>query len=344
MKTYTISGASGTSAILVGEQLRNLAAHLPPAKLVIITDRNVERYYADRFPPAAVISLAPGEVSKSLATVEMIYDRLLELEADRTSFIVGIGGGVVCDIAGFAAATFMRGLRCAYVATSLLAQVDASVGGKNGVNLSGYKNLIGTFSQPQFVICDPLLLKTLPEKEILCGLAEVVKHALIRDAPLFDYLEKNDSQIQKLEAAAVERMVSDSVAIKSAIVNQDEKEGGLRRLLNFGHTFGHAIEHLNRMSHGEAVSIGMVIAVDISVSKGLLPISDADRIKQLLRRLNLPVRCDIDPARMIDAIRKDKKRESDAVHFILLRGIGEAVVQYIPLAEFQDFFKSKQNA
>jgi 3-dehydroquinate synthase len=139
-------------------------------------------------------------------------------------------------------------------------------------------------------------------------------------------------------------MVSDSVAIKSAIVNQDEKEGGLRRLLNFGHTFGHAIEHLNRMSHGEAVSIGMVIAVDISVSKGLLPISDADRIKQLLRRLNLPVRCDIDPARMIDAIRKDKKRESDAVHFILLRGIGEAVVQYIPLAEFQDFFKSKQNA
>ena len=139
-------------------------------------------------------------------------------------------------------------------------------------------------------------------------------------------------------------MVSDSVAIKSAIVNQDEKEGGLRRLLNFGHTFGHAIEHLNRISHGEAVSIGMVIAVDISVSKGLLPISDADRIKQLLRRLNLPVRCDIDPARMIDAIRKDKKRESDAVHFILLRGIGEAVVQHIPLAEFQDFFKSKQNA
>ena len=343
MKTYTISGASGTSTILVGEQLRNLAAHLPATKLVIITDRNVERYYADRFPPAAVISLAPGEASKSLATVEMIYGRLLELEVDRTSFIVGIGGGVVCDIAGFAAATFMRGLRCAYVATSLLAQVDASVGGKNGVNLGGYKNLVGTFSQPQFVICDPLLLKTLPEKEILCGLAEVVKHALIRDAELFGYLEKNDSQIQKLEAAAVERMVSDSVAIKSAIVNQDEKEGGLRRLLNFGHTFGHAIEHINRISHGEAVSIGMVIAVDISVRKGLLSVSDADRIKQLLNRLNLPVRCGIDPARMIDAVRKDKKRESDAVHFILLRGIGEAVVHHIPLAELQDFFESQGN-
>jgi 3-dehydroquinate synthase len=344
MQTYTIAGASGTSTILVGEQLRNLKAYLPAVKIVIITDRNVERYYADRFPSAAVISLEPGEASKSLATAETIYGRLLELEADRSSFIVGIGGGVVCDIAGFAAATFMRGLRCGYVATSLLAQVDASVGGKNGVNLGGYKNLVGTFNQPQFVICDPLLLKTLPEKEILCGLAEVVKHALIRDVDLFGYLENNGSRIQKLEADAVERMVSDSVAIKSAIVNQDEKEGGLRRLLNFGHTFGHAIEHIDRISHGEAVSIGMAIAVDISVSKGLLSVSDADRIKQLLRRLNLPVRCDIDPAHMIDAVRKDKKRESEAVHFILLRGIGEAVVQHIPLAEFQDFFKRQGNS
>lgn len=344
MKTYTISGASGTSTILVGEQLRSLAAHLPAAKVIIITDRNVERYYADQFPPAPVIALAAGEASKSLATVETIYGRLLELEADRTSFIVGIGGGVVCDIVGFAAASFMRGLRCGYVATSLLAQVDASVGGKNGVNFGGYKNLVGTFSQPQFVICDPLLLKTLPQKEILCGLAEVVKHALIRDADLFDYLEKNSSRIQKIEAAVVERMVSDSVAIKSAIVNQDEKEGGLRRLLNFGHTFGHAIEHIKRISHGEAVSIGMVIAVDISVRKGLLSVSDADRIKQLLRRLNLPVRCGIDPARMIDAVRKDKKRESDALHFILLRGVGEAVVHHIPLAELQGFFESQGNS
>lgn len=341
MKTYTISGVSGTSTILVGDKLQNLSAHLPAAKIIIITDGNVERYYADRFPPAPVISLAPGEASKSLATVETIYGRLLELEADRTNFIVGIGGGVVCDITGFAAATFMRGLRCGYVASSLLAQVDASVGGKNGVNFGGYKNLVGTFSQPQFVICDPLLLKTLPEKEILCGLAEVVKHALIRDADLFGYLEKNSARIQKLETDVVERMVSDSVAIKSAIVNQDEKEGGLRRLLNFGHTFGHAIEHLDRMSHGEAVSMGMAIAVDISVSKGLLSVSDADRIKQLMHRLNLPVRCDIDPAHMLAAVRKDKKREGDAVHFILLRGIGEAVVEQISLAELQDFFKSQ---
>lgn len=335
MKTYTIAGASGTSTILVGEQLQNLEAHLPAAKVVIITDRNVERYYADRFPPAPVIALAPGEASKSLATVETIYGRLLELEADRTSFIVAIGGGVVCDIAGFAAATFMRGLRCGYVPSTLLAQVDASVGGKNGVNFGGFKNLVGTFSQPRFVICDPLLLKSLPEKEVLCGLAEVVKHALIRDADLFGYLEKNSAPIQKLAAAAVERMVCDSVAIKSAIVNQDEKEGGLRRLLNFGHTFGHAIEHLRRISHGEAVSIGMAIAVDISMQKGLLGAAEATRIKQLLNSLKLPVRCPADPAQLIAAVGKDKKRESRSVHFVLLRGIGEAVIEKIALEELK---------
>ncbi|MFZ0133129.1 MAG: 3-dehydroquinate synthase [Desulfobacterales bacterium] len=333
MKTYTISAATGASMILVGEPLRNLTQHLPAGKAIIITDRNVERYYADRFPPAPVISLAPGEASKSLATVETIYARLLELEADRTAFVVGIGGGVVCDIAGFAAATFMRGLRCGYVASSLLAQVDASVGGKNGVNFGGYKNLVGTFSQPRFVLCDPALLKTLPEKEILCGLAEVVKHALIRDADLFGYLEKNGGRIQQLEEGAVERMVSDSVAIKSAIVNQDEKEGGLRRLLNFGHTFGHSAEHLLRISHGEAVSIGMAIAVDMSARKGLLQASVALRIKQLLANLGLPLRCPADPADMIAAVRKDKKRESDSVHFVLLRGIGEAVVEKIKLEE-----------
>ncbi|MFZ0242007.1 MAG: 3-dehydroquinate synthase [Desulfobacterales bacterium] len=335
MKTYTIAGASGTSTILVGERLQNLTAHLPAGKAVIITDHNVECHYAERFPPAPIIALAPGEAAKSLATVETIYTRLLELEADRTHVIVGIGGGVVCDIAGFTAATFMRGLRCGYVASTLLAQVDASVGGKNGVNLGGYKNLVGTFSQPRFVICDPALLQTLPEKEVLCGLAEVVKHAVIRDADLFGFLEQNGGRIQELEAGAVERMVSDSVAIKSAIVNQDEKEGGLRRLLNFGHTFGHAIEHLVRLSHGEAVSIGMAIAVDISARKGLLKTSTALRIKQLLARLKLPLRCPADPAAMIAAVRKDKKRESDGVHFVLLRDIGEAVVEKITLAELQ---------
>ena len=223
MITYRISGTTGTSTILIGEQLQNLAAHLPDRKPIIITDSNVGRLYAKNFPPAPVITLEPGEPSKSLTTIDKIYDRLLDLEADRSGFIVGIGGGVVCDIAGFVASTYMRGLRFGYVATSLLAQVDASVGGKNGVNYRGYKNLVGTFNQPEFVICDPHLLKTLPEKEVLCGLAEVVKHALIKDPALLVFLEQNGDGIRSLAADVIERLVSDSVAIKSAVVNQDEK-------------------------------------------------------------------------------------------------------------------------
>ena len=319
MKTYRISGTTGTSTILIGERLQNLAAHLPDRKPIIITDSNVGRLYAKNFPPAPVITLEPGEPSKSLATIDKIYDRLLDLEADRSGFIVGIGGGVVCDITGFVASTYMRGLRFGYVATSLLAQVDASVGGKNGVNYRGYKNLVGTFNQPEFVICDPHLLKTLPEREVLCGLAEVVKHALIKDPALLVFLEQNGDGIRSLTADVIERLVSDSVAIKSAVVNQDEKESGMRRILNFGHTFGHAVEHLQRLSHGEAVSIGMVLAVDISRHKGMLTTADVDRIKQLLEVLKLPIHCSADPARMIDAVRKDKKRENDLVHFVLLK-------------------------
>jgi 3-dehydroquinate synthase len=339
MKIYRISGTTGTSTILIGERLQNMTAHLPNQKPIIITDGNVGRLYAEKFPPAPVITLEPGELSKSLATIDRIYDRLLELEADRSSFIVGIGGGVVCDITGFVASTFMRGLRFGYVATSLLAQVDASVGGKNGVNYGGYKNLVGTFNQPEFVICDPQLLKTLPEKEVLCGLAEVVKHALIKDPALLAFLEQNSDGILRLAAGDIERLVSDSVTIKSTVVNQDERESGLRRILNFGHTFGHAVEHLQRISHGEAVSIGMVIAADISMRKGMLTANDVDRIKQLLERLKLPTAPAADPARMIDAVRKDKKRENDIVHFVLLDGIGQAVVEALPLADLEGYIE-----
>lgn len=335
MKTFHIRGATGTSTILVGERLQNLTAHLPVAKVAVITDRNVRHHHGGRFPDAPVIALEPGEAAKSLATVDSIYSRFLEWEMDRSSFVVGIGGGVVCDITGFAASTFMRGLRFGYVASTLLAQVDASVGGKNGVNFGGYKNLVGTFNQPDFVICDPRLLETLPPGELLCGLAEAVKHALIRDAGLFEYLERNRADGPELRPDVIEHLVSESVTIKSAVVNQDEKEGGLRRVLNFGHTFGHAVEHLSGLSHGQAVSIGMAIAVDISVLKGFLPAGEAARIKGLLTLLGLPVRCDLDPVRMIAAVRKDKKRERERIHFVLLRRIGAADIVGLAFDELE---------
>ena len=193
MKTLEIHGTTGKSTLLVGEKLENLHVHLPPFETVIITDENIRRLYGDQFPQGRIIEIGMGEGIKTLETVKNIFQELVEHEADRTVFIVGIGGGIVCDITGFAASTYLRGVRFGFVATTLLAQVDAGVGGKNGVNFSGYKNMVGVFNQPEFVICDPGVLKTLSKRDRGCGLAEVVKHAAIADDRLFNYLEKKPS-------------------------------------------------------------------------------------------------------------------------------------------------------
>ena len=335
MITHQIDGQSGRSSILIGESLKNLDQYLPPAKTVVITDTNVRKHHHALFPAAEVIELSCGEQTKSLETVRSIYSRLVEMEIDRSSFIVGIGGGVVCDVTGFVAATYMRGLRFGFVATTLLAQVDASVGGKNGINFNGYKNIIGMFKQPEFVICDPMLLTTLPEREILCGAAEIVKHALIRDASFMTYLETNCEELMQLKPEVINHVVSVSVAVKSAVVNKDEHEHGLRRILNFGHTFGHGLEKIQRISHGEAVAAGMVIAARISVKKGTLGDPDRKRIETLLKRLRLPIHVPVDRVELMDALKKDKKRQEEGVHFVLLDGIGKAVVEMISFKELE---------
>jgi 3-dehydroquinate synthase len=335
MKTYHITGAGGDSRIIVGDSLEQLHDNLSGKKVVVITDNRVRQLYGDRFPSAPVISIGIGEEHKVIDTVRDIYSGLLEREADRSSFILGIGGGIVCDVSGFAASTYMRGIRFGLVASTLLAQVDAAIGGKNGVNFNGYKNLVGTFNQPEFVICDPRWLATLPERELRCGLAEIIKHGLIGDPNLFNFIETHVENILKLDLDIYKTLVSDAVAVKVAVVNRDEKEAGERRILNFGHTFGHAIERTLQISHGEAVSIGMMIALDLSAKKGYLSADTVEKVGRLLQQLKLPIRCDVDPLAVIDAVRKDKKRESDAIHFVLLRGIGEAMVERVSLAELE---------
>ena len=265
METITINADSGPSRILIGERLANLQRYVPAARPIVITDVNVGKLYPLDSMAADVITIGTGEEIKTLDTVSDIYGRLISSGADRSAFLVGVGGGIVCDITGFVASTFLRGVRFGFVATTLLAQVDASVGGKNGVNFEGYKNMVGLFQQPEFVICDPEVLKTLPRKEISCGLAEIVKHAAIADTDLFAYIEKHVEDILALDRQAVEKLVQVSVRIKSSIVSRDETEQGARRLLNFGHTFGHAIEKVVGVPHGEAVSMGMVIASALSV-------------------------------------------------------------------------------
>ena len=335
MKILEIHGGTGDSIIAIGESLQNLQGYCNYEEMVIITDENVRRLYSNDFPGYEVIEIGTGEGAKSLDTVQAIYGRLVELEADRSSFIVGIGGGIVCDIAGFVASTYLRGVRFGFVPSTLLSQVDASVGGKNGVNFSGYKNMVGVFNQPEFVICDMRLLKTLPEKEILCGIAETVKHAAIADADLFSYLEEHYKKALELDTEAIEKCVYDSVLIKSRIVNRDEKEQGPRRKLNFGHTFGHALEKAAGLPHGEAVSSGMVAASALSARRGLLPEKDMERIEALLRNLKLPTRLQLDGKGVLDALRKDKKREGERIHFVLLHGIGNAVVEEIPMKELE---------
>ena len=331
MDRFTVRGLLGDSEILVGESLDRLAHYLPDKNVFLLTDENVERLYGHRLPDFPRMAVPAGEGAKTLDTVREIYTRLVGLSADRTWFLAGVGGGVVCDVAGFAASTFVRGIRFGFCATTLLAQVDASVGGKNGVNFLGYKNLVGTFNQPGFVICDPEVLSTLPPAERISGLAEVVKHAAIADGSLFEYLEANAAAARDLAPGAVRRMVLDSVRIKSAVVSADEREAGERKKLNFGHTLGHALEKATGNSHGEAVSAGMAAAARLSARLGLLPQGEAGRLTDLLSAMGLPLSLPADPAAVADALGRDKKRAGDTLDFVLLVGLGKAVVRPVPL-------------
>ncbi len=333
MRVLEIHGSTGDSRIVVGGDLRDLP--IPAEDAFIITDTNVRHHYQRYFPPCEVIEIRPGEGRKNLDTVRDIYERLVNLEADRFSFIVGIGGGVVCDIAGFVASTYMRGLRFGLVPSTLLSQADAGVGGKNGVNFGGHKNMVGVFNQPEFVFCDMNLLKTLPEKEILCGFAEIVKHGAIADPGLFSYLENHYPKAFDRDTRVMEKLVHDSILIKAAIVNRDEKEKGERRKLNFGHTIGHALEKTTGLSHGEAVSVGMAFAARLSEKRGYLSSTDRERIEGLLERLGLPTGIPIDGKSLLGVLRKDKKREGDRIHFVLLKGMGNAVVEEMPMDELE---------
>jgi len=335
MKSVELNTPIGNSVVLIGERLANIDRYLPAEKPIIITDTNVQKHWGDYFPAGDVIAIGTGEAVKTLDTVGSIYQRLLERGADRDSFILGIGGGVVCDVAGFVASTYMRGIRFGFVSTTLLSQVDASVGGKNGVNFQGYKNIVGVFSQPEFVICDHGLLATLPESEYFSGFAEVVKHGAIASEDHFAYLEDNWTAALEREARVIEKLVFDSVVIKSAVVNRDATEQGERRKLNFGHTIGHAIEKVLQVSHGEAVSAGMILACRVSEKKGYLRPSDTARLAGLLGKFRLPTRLEFSREAVFEAIGKDKKKGGDQLQFVLLDRIGKARVEELKIQELE---------
>ncbi|AQQ70768.1 3-dehydroquinate synthase [Limihaloglobus sulfuriphilus] len=340
MKELTVHAQSGGSRVLVGDFGGDFSRFVPEDKpAVIITDSNVAGIYAERFPDCPVITTVPGEENKTLGGLEKIYSGLLECGADRSWFILAVGGGIVCDTAGFAASTYMRGIDFGFISTTLLANIDASVGGKNGVNFHGYKNIVGVFSQPRFVVCDVSTLATLRESDYRCGLAEMIKHGAIRDARHFENIEDNMRGLLKRDISTVETLVYESVSIKAEVVAQDERESGLRKTLNFGHTFAHAIEKVCKLAHGQAVSVGMCIASRLSVEMGLLCEDKHQRLKGLIETAGLPVSLHEKASVLADAIAGDKKRHGGEIDFILLEDLGKAVIKPIPIARLQEIIR-----
>lgn len=270
--------------------------------------------------------VADGEQYKNSETLGFIYDRLIEGGLTRDGFVVALGGGVVGDMAGYAAATFLRGIPFVQVPTTLLAQVDSSVGGKTGINHPRGKNLIGAFHQPRLVLVDTDTLATLPEREYLAGLAEVVKYGVALDRTFFEFLEANTSLMLRRDPGLLRTIIARSCAIKAGVVEQDEREGGLRAVLNYGHTLGHAVETLTgyrQYLHGEAVAIGMAQAAHLSTSYGYASEADAARVVGLLTALKLPVALPVFPqSEYLDALLKDKKRRDQGLNFVFNRGIG----------------------
>jgi 3-dehydroquinate synthase len=326
-----------------GGLLPRLGAECARLKLgprcAVITDANAGRHFAKAalkslaasgFEPA-LITVPAGEKSKRLAMVENCHDQLAAQRLERKSFIVALGGGVVGDLAGFVAATYLRGIPFVQAPTTLLAQVDSSVGGKTGVNLKAGKNLVGAFYQPRLVFCDLDTLKTLPRREYLSGLAEVIKYGIIYDAVLFAQLERHLPKLLQRDAPTLRTVVARCCEIKADVVGQDETESGLRAILNFGHTIGHAIENSSgygKFLHGEAIAIGQVAAARLSHQILGLPSDDVKRVEKLFARAGLPVSIKLDPARrkkMFAAMQLDKKVSGGEIKFVLAQKIGKVV-------------------
>ena len=334
----TIIKINEESTLYVGRVAELLDRVVPQRRVVVITDVNIERLYPEVVQRYDYIVIGEGEESKTLQTVERVYRELMALGADRSTFILGIGGGIVTDVAGFVAATYMRGVEFGFVSTTLLGQVDASVGGKNGVNVADYKNMVGTFRQPRFVIADVEMLRTLPTRELRAGMAEVVKSAVIADAALFDFVESRAEGIFDNMESLQQAMLG-AVAVKARIVAEDEREGGVRRLLNLGHTLGHAIEKCtHEVNHGEAVAIGMALIARAAVHRGLLRGEDALRIERLLEKLGFELPLPVEMARVLGAVKLDKKRENDKIRVVMPVKIGKCEVVELSFEEFNNLF------
>ncbi len=333
----TIPYSSGITQIYFDAAFDLLKTIVPPETGFVITDENLMRHYEQQLKPWNCIVIPPGETAKSLETIGHIIRRLIDLGADRNAVITGIGGGVVTDIAGFAACIYKRGVRFGFMPTSVLGMVDASVGGKNGVDAGVYKNMIGIIRQPDFLIYNYAVLKSLPEEEWINGFAEIIKHACIRDADLFYLLEQYTPEDFRNNQKLFHQIIERNVLIKTGIVQDDETEKGTRKLLNFGHTFGHAVEYTQQLPHGHAVAVGMVIAC--MISEMLLGFPDTERVKKLIAQYLLPTSTLYNPESVMAIMAADKKRFGNNIDYILPEHIGKAVIHKIAVEDVRKILR-----
>jgi len=329
--TYKFSNSSVDYYLAWG--ISHLKEIVDQRNTIIVTDENVFNAHTKRFKGWNVIVLKPGEEYKIQDTANTVIEQLIAMEADRKTILVGVGGGVITDMTGYVASVYMRGIKFGFLPTTLLSMVDASIGGKNGIDLGVYKNIVGIIRQPAFILHDLIFLNTLPQSEWENGFAEIIKHACIKDAAMFRELESNSLKKYQARKKSVCELIQRNAILKTKLVQQDEFEKGDRKLLNFGHTLGHALENQYELSHGQAISIGMTYASHIS--QQLNGFKDTGRVVDLLEKYGLPTYATFDKQKVFDVLKMDKKREKAEMNYVLLEKIGKGVVKSIPLKELE---------
>ena len=335
MKKIKVKYSTSVTEIYLDADFPQLKKMVDSKSTVLITDENVYKAHRQRFKGWNVIVLKPGEEYKIQSTADAIIDQLIKLEVDRKSSLVGVGGGVITDITGYVASVYMRGIRFGFVPTSILGLVDASIGGKNGIDVGSYKNMVGSIRQPAFILHDLKLLSSLPKKEWENGFAEIIKHACIKDAALFKKLEFHTLKEFQNKQKEISELIQKNVRIKNRIVQQDEFETGERRLLNFGHTLGHALETQYELLHGQAISIGMSFACFIS--EQVCGFRQTEKVQSVLEKYHLPVAAAVNKQKVFEILKMDKKRERKSMNFVLLNKIGDAVVRPLSLSQVEKF-------
>jgi 3-dehydroquinate synthase len=335
MVTRRIKFSYQSTAYYFNASFSAMKSLVPQKTTVLITDENVFSVHQKRFKGWNTIVLKAGEQYKIQPTVDSVIAQLIDMKADRKWTLVGVGGGVITDLTGYIASIYMRGIQFGFVPTTLLAMVDAAIGGKNGIDVSVYKNMVGVIRQPQFLLYDVSFLKTLLDADWCTGFAEIIKHAAIKDAAMFRELEANAIINYQRKAPALLKLIQRNALLKTKVVQQDEFEQNQRKLLNFGHTLGHAIENQYQLMHGEAVAIGMCFAARLS--QELLGFKGAERLMSVIDRYGLPVQADYNKDKVFEVLSSDKKKEDDSINFVLLQRLGKGVIEKVKLKQLYNY-------